>query len=50
LLLQAVGGDVWGLIVFMGVVKMVFQSDMTDESLGAQGTLIVVWEAYVEGS
>jgi hypothetical protein len=45
-----VGGNVWGLIIFMGVVKMVFQGSMTDESLGAQETLMVVWEVYVEGS
>jgi len=41
---------VWGLVVFMGVVKVVFQGDMTDEPLTAQGTLVVVWETYVEGS
>jgi hypothetical protein len=50
LLLQAVGGNVRGLIVFMGLVEMVFQGGMTDEPLGTQGTLVIVWKAYVEGS
>jgi hypothetical protein len=34
----------------MGVVEVVFQEGMTDEPLGAQGTPMVVWEAYMEGS
>jgi hypothetical protein len=34
----------------MGVVEMVFQGDVTDESLGTQGTLMIVWEAYMKGS
>jgi hypothetical protein len=45
-----VGGNVWRLIVFVGVVKMIFKGCMTGEPLIAQGTLVVVWEAYVEGS
>jgi hypothetical protein len=44
-----VGGNVRGLVVFMGVVKVIFQGNMTDEPLGTQGTLVVVWEAYVKG-
>jgi hypothetical protein len=50
LLLQVVGGNVWRLVVFVGIVKMIFKGCMIGEPLTAQGTLVVVWETYVEGS